>query len=1358
MSQLPIVMVPSRDGAGSNIFQSPQKSYSIAVVDDPVLGTAAPRVWRAEVHVGDFWSGDVNRSDGELHNRVELIMSPNQSCAGYPSTKTSANPLGGIPWFPSEGDTIWEQWEYMIPSSIALPRTSSGGTYTWQMSQTNSSKSDKHYTGSQIKAVTSEFFGVQNGNPSIQIPAAQIPRDVWLPIRIRTVISSSSTTGEMQAWWWNGTSWVAGIIIKGATRALNADGTYVIGAHRKIGLYRMQPPSGGSDDRGILYISDYNLQLSQSALPQPREVRYSSSSGGTTVTLPAVIVDAASAITQTTATLNGSVNPNNGATTWQFEWGTDGVNFPNRAPATAGSISAGTSVVTVSTGLTGLTGGSTVNYRLVATNSAGTTRSVTRTFTTTSASVPDGSTFLESFDTSPPSGSFIFGDNSVNAGALSQRVTTADPRAEWSSEIFRGLSRRYYAIAPLPSVSSGQVEFTYTAVVVIDASTRMLVQRYVNTIQTPMTDKLRFRLVRSRTDSTTGLTVVDDPDMTSINTPLVSGQPPGGLSTVKGLAISILGDGETWLPLYSTDVTESTAEVGATWIPAAPARKHPVKIDANTQYTFRVNTSLMQGSGTVSLAQTFQAGGSKRTQAGVDLTPATTAAALAGTNPYLIANLPGGATGQTPAIPKAGYTPDQRTFTAPITTAQTVPAATGQASGNYRIDFLSCNIGSNPSNAALAMLTHTYLTNGWEAGPSAVNGDIAAWSFKKKLTGSETSPTIQHSDPAASVTITQTLWTGQDPTLAVDEGTSGAPSANAGATAAVTSTNGGESARSDTAATLTHPLTDTVVQANGTLIAFSTHDAATGQTGQGFSPPVIGATPMTELVDWVSTDASSNLRQAVAYASPAAGTYAPSFMQTAGPADQGIQFGIALRAAPGSGGTGGASGVQEPLITAIYCYLPTTGKVGLWGFESAAGVEGRSGFVADPAATGTPGWAIYKDAAGGQGGDSSVVPVRNPTTEPVLIVEQKSGGSSGNIKTHVFRRSTFDWNHSADNIGPLASGAAIPGTGHFIVGQPFGGATGFVLPAAIAVVGYARASRILTNAEVEQLVNSAGIMTKFRWRNVLSGLINQNGNTDDSRLYKMTTGTTTWTDEMGTGVALTVGAGTVSQATITAPYLTGTDETPAAVGTIGDPSGLTQVGSTVLHTGDTTLMDFAVKMNANSAADQALTGFGYVFFMKNPDDSDTAPATQIATATTAPTQGSPLTITVPVQAGNIEVFAIAKSNTQTSGRSPSILVSPPVVVTPGTISPVPAASIGTVRTDGGLLDVYWPANPVGEGVDEYDIFIAPTDSALPSLPTWEGSGLPTVTFNAQTMLHHQFTGLDDTKSYQVGIRPTPPAL
>lgn len=1306
MASVDITMVPSRDGVGSNIWQSPQKTYSINLVDDPVLGTSAPKVWRCWVEIGDFWSGDVNRADGELHNRVELIMSPNQTCAGYPS---------GIPWHPLEGETIWEQMEYMFPSNIPLGKLDAGGKYRIQNAQTNSSKSDNHFTGAQQMTTTSNpYFSVQNGSSSFTIPHSSLPRDAWIPVRIRTKVSASSTVGEMQAWWYNGTSWVAGTIVKGATLAFNKDGTYANGAHRKLGYYRLQPPSGDAAGRGQVYLSDYVLRLSQASLPEPRIVRFGTGTGGgggggggTTTAKPTVTTLPATSITTTTATINGTVNPNGVATTCSFDWGTDGVNFPNRVTAAQSPVGSGTTAVAVSAALTGLAPGQTIYFKLGATNSVGTSVTAATTFTTSSATVPDGATLLETFATSPPSGSFTVGDNTVSGGVLTQRVISTNSRAEWQSDQYQGLGRRYYALAPLPTVSAGQAEFTYSLGIIIDSSTRIIVQRYVNTVQVPMVDKLRFRLVRSRIDSTTGATIVDDPETTSVDTPLVAGQAPGGISTVKAIAVSLMGDdGDWYLPLYSEDATESTADTGATWKQFAPARQHPVKITATTPYRIIVNTSMMQPTGTISLAQTSQVGGSKRTQAGVDTVAATTAAALSGTNPYLTANLPGGATGQTAPIPKAGYTPETQTVASPISTAQTVTPATGQAAGNYRIDFLSSNIGSSPSTAALAMLTRTYESNGWTKLIEGVNGDVAAWAFGKLLTGSETSPTVQHSDASASVAITKTLWTGVNTTLAVDIA------------------GGGASVLSDSAATMTHSLADTVGVDNSRLVAFTTHDAATGQTGGGFTPPVIGVTSMTEIADWVTSDATSDIRHSVAHASVMAGTYAPSFTQTSGPADQGVQFGIVLRPTPGSGGTGGSVGVQEPLITIMTCLLPATGKVGLSGFESAAGVEARSAFVADTTGNATPGWAIFRDAATNtQGGDPNVVPSRS---EVVTIVTQKSGGSSGNVKTHVFTHTgtaAGTWQHSAENIGPLQSGPAITASGHFIVGRPASGVTGFVTPTWIAAVGYAKPSRILLDSEVEQLVNNAGFVTKFRWQNVLKNLINQNGATDDARFYRTTTGTASWTDDMGTGVALTVGTGTVTQTAATAPAIAGTDEAPTTSVTIGDPSGLEQIGATVLHSGDPSQMDFVVKMNANSAADQALTGFGYVFFMQDPDNSETTPATQIGTATTAPTQGSPKTITVPLQSSPVEVFVIAKSNTQVSGRSAPILISPPAgVVIYDPVDPDLVAIYNGFRAT-------WDPADADENVVEYHIEykLRNSDLSYPASYTSVnvGAGIPT---------------------------------
>jgi phosphodiesterase/alkaline phosphatase D-like protein len=82
----------------------------------------------------------------------------------------------------------------------------------------------------------------------------------------------------------------------------------------------------------------------------------------------------------TYATLNGTVNPNGAATTYYFQWGTT-----TAYGATSGSHSAGSGTIAAAVHVTAshLTPGTTYHYRLVASNSAGTTAGIDRTFTTT---------------------------------------------------------------------------------------------------------------------------------------------------------------------------------------------------------------------------------------------------------------------------------------------------------------------------------------------------------------------------------------------------------------------------------------------------------------------------------------------------------------------------------------------------------------------------------------------------------------------------------------------------------------------------------------------------------------------------------------------------------------------------------------------------------------------------------------------------------------------------------------------------------------------------------------------------------------------------------------------------------------
>jgi len=102
---------------------------------------------------------------------------------------------------------------------------------------------------------------------------------------------------------------------------------------------------------------------------------------GASVVYPSATTNAATNITATAATLNGTVNPN-GATvsSCQFQWGTT-TNYGNTT-ACAQTVGSGTSGVSVSASLTALTQDTTYHYRIVATNAGGTSDGTDRTFAT----------------------------------------------------------------------------------------------------------------------------------------------------------------------------------------------------------------------------------------------------------------------------------------------------------------------------------------------------------------------------------------------------------------------------------------------------------------------------------------------------------------------------------------------------------------------------------------------------------------------------------------------------------------------------------------------------------------------------------------------------------------------------------------------------------------------------------------------------------------------------------------------------------------------------------------------------------------------------------------------------------------
>jgi phosphodiesterase/alkaline phosphatase D-like protein len=95
---------------------------------------------------------------------------------------------------------------------------------------------------------------------------------------------------------------------------------------------------------------------------------------------PAATTNAATSITNTTATFNGSVNANGSSTTVTFDWGTD-TNYGTSKAATPGTVT-GTSGTAVSGAMTGLSPNTTYHYRVKTVNCGGTVFGGDQYFTT----------------------------------------------------------------------------------------------------------------------------------------------------------------------------------------------------------------------------------------------------------------------------------------------------------------------------------------------------------------------------------------------------------------------------------------------------------------------------------------------------------------------------------------------------------------------------------------------------------------------------------------------------------------------------------------------------------------------------------------------------------------------------------------------------------------------------------------------------------------------------------------------------------------------------------------------------------------------------------------------------------------
>lgn len=171
--------------------------------------------------------------------------------------------------------------------------------------------------------------------------------------------------------------------------------------------------------------------------------------------MPTATTGNATAITQTSAKLNGTVKPNGENTTYHFEFGTTTA-YGTLTPE-AGPVNAGAGNTKVSTDIASLAPGTVYHYRLVATNPSGTVNGTDHTFTTRPAVSLNASKTVGHFDDNITLGGQVFG-TSV-AGLTVTLQENPYPFSDWSdvSTTTTDASGRYQFIRQLKTNTAWRV-------------------------------------------------------------------------------------------------------------------------------------------------------------------------------------------------------------------------------------------------------------------------------------------------------------------------------------------------------------------------------------------------------------------------------------------------------------------------------------------------------------------------------------------------------------------------------------------------------------------------------------------------------------------------------------------------------------------------------------------------------------------------------------------------------------------------------------------------------------------------------------------------------------------------------------
>jgi hypothetical protein len=280
---------------------------------------------------------------------------------------------------------------------------------------------------------------------------------------------------------------------------------------------------------------------------------------------PTVTTSAASSVTPSAATLNGTVNPNGTSTTWYFDYGTS-TSYGKTTPVqNAGS---GTSPVDVSASLTGLAGNTTFHFRLVASSSGGSSQGADTTFSTGNA--PGVATASAS----------SIGSTSAH---LNGSVNPNGQSTTWYFEY--GTSTSYGASTPVRSAGSG----THSTNVSAAVSNLAAATTY------------HFRLVAA---SSAGTTYGSDQSLTTVGPPAVQTNAAtnvGVTTATLGGTVDPRGRSTTWYFDYGTSTSygaRTSSQSAGSGVGPQNVTVNVSGLSAGTGYHFRLVASSSGGTTT----------------------------------------------------------------------------------------------------------------------------------------------------------------------------------------------------------------------------------------------------------------------------------------------------------------------------------------------------------------------------------------------------------------------------------------------------------------------------------------------------------------------------------------------------------------------------------------------------------------------------------------------------------------------------------------------------------------------------------------------------------------------------------------